>query len=171
MERLRAMLRVDLAREEDFILGELWVRPSRCEVEAAGQRRELERRVMQVLVALSYPTWEVVSRQELIERCWSGLSVSSDAVHRCIGVLRRLAAAWSDPPFEIETINRIGYFLKTTAIVRQASPGRVPSAASVTGDASGTTVHQLAWRQDRRSPSQAADADERWPSLERRSAG
>ena len=102
MERSRAIQRVDLAREEDFTLGALSVKPSRREVEAAGERRAVERRVMQVLVALAHPTWEVVSRQELIDRCWCGLAVSEDAVQRCIAALRRLAAAWPEPPFEIE---------------------------------------------------------------------
>jgi DNA-binding winged helix-turn-helix (wHTH) protein len=119
MERPRTLPRVDLVREEDFMLGELWVRPSRCEVEAAGERRELERRVMQVLVTLAHPTWEVVSGEELNERCWSGLTVTDDAIHRCIRALRRLAAAWPDPPFEIETIHRVGYFLKPTETLRQ----------------------------------------------------
>jgi DNA-binding winged helix-turn-helix (wHTH) protein len=144
MERLRAIQRVDLVREEDFMLGKIRVWPSRCEVEAAGQRRDLERRVMQVLVALAHPTWEVVSRQELIERCWSGLSVSDDAIHRCISALRRLAAAWPEPPFEIETISRVGYFLKPTETLRQASPGRLPMATPIVSLAARTDLHQVA---------------------------
>ena len=103
--------RVDLSREDDFVLGELWISPSRCEVEAAGEYRALEPRIMQVLVALAHPTWDVVSRDELVDRCWDGLSVSNDAIHRCISALRRLAASWSEPPFEIEAITRIGYLL------------------------------------------------------------
>jgi DNA-binding winged helix-turn-helix (wHTH) protein len=131
MERLAAFLRVDLAREEDFILGDLKVSPSRRVVEAAGERRTLERRVMQVLVALAHPTWEVVSGQELVARCWGGLAVTDDAIHRCIRSLRRLAASWSEPPFEIETIHRIGYFLTPTVVVSQAAPAPHPTAATV----------------------------------------
>jgi DNA-binding winged helix-turn-helix (wHTH) protein len=103
---------VDLAREEDFTLGDLSVRPSRRLVEGWGQRRRLEPRVMQVLVALAHPTWDVVSRRELILRCWGGLTVSDDAVHRCIGVLRRLAAEWPEPPYEIRTVAKVGFYLK-----------------------------------------------------------
>jgi DNA-binding winged helix-turn-helix (wHTH) protein len=83
--------RIDLAREADFSIGTMQVRPSRREVEAGGVRRTLQRRVMQVLVALARSTNGVVSQQELILRCWSGLSVSDDAIVRCIGQLRRLA--------------------------------------------------------------------------------
>lgn len=131
MERLGAFLRVDLAREEDFMLGGLKVSPSRRVVEAAGERRPLERRVMQVLVALAHPTWEVVSLEELVARCWGGLAVTDDAIHRCIRSLRRLAASWSEPPFAIETIHRIGYFLTPTAIESQAAQPHYPSPATV----------------------------------------
>ena len=111
--------RVDLAREADFALGPLVVRPSRCEIEAGGARRLVQRRVMQVLVALAHSTSQVVSQRELIQRCWGGLSVSDDAIGRCIGQLRRLAGAWADPPFEIETIPGVGYRL----VVSTEPPG------------------------------------------------
>ena len=103
--------RIDLAREADFSLGELRIRPARREVEAAGARLALQRRVMQVLVALARSTTEVVSQHELILRCWGGLTVSDDAIGRCIAQLRRLAAALPEPPFEIETIAGVGYRL------------------------------------------------------------
>src|SRR6185312_10092561 len=74
--------RIDLAREADFAVGALQVRPSRCEVEAGGVRLVLQRRVMQVLVALAHPSAEVVSQDELISRCWGGLAVGEDAVGR-----------------------------------------------------------------------------------------
>src|SRR5215469_16285224 len=103
--------RIDLARETDVQVGALLIRPSRCEVEAGGVRRSVQRRVMQVLVALARSPHEVVSQHELILRCWGGLSVSDDAIGRCIGQLRRLAADWPEPPFEIQTIPGVGYRL------------------------------------------------------------
>jgi DNA-binding winged helix-turn-helix (wHTH) protein len=106
------MSRIDLAREEDFVLGSLLVRPARREIESRGVTRRVQHRIMQVLVALAHPTWEVVSQRELISRCWSGLSVTDDAIGRCIGALRRLAAEWPEPPFAIETIGGVGYELQ-----------------------------------------------------------
>jgi DNA-binding winged helix-turn-helix (wHTH) protein/tetratricopeptide (TPR) repeat protein len=103
--------RIDLAREADFAVGSLRVRPSRREIEAGGIRLELQRRVMQVLVALAHPSAEVVSQDELISRCWGGLAVGEDAVGRCIGQLRRIAQQWPEPPFEISTIAGVGYRL------------------------------------------------------------
>jgi DNA-binding winged helix-turn-helix (wHTH) protein/TolB-like protein len=116
--------RIELAREADFILGPLKVRPSRREVMAAGSHHILQRRVMQVLVALARPTSEVVSHAELIRRCWGGLAVSEDAIGRCIGQLRRFAEQWPEPPFQIETIAGVGYQLKA------GSGGMEPSEAS-----------------------------------------
>ena len=122
---------VDLAREEDFTLGDLSVRPSRRLVEGWAQRRRLEPRVMQVLVALAHPTWEVVSRRELILRCWGGLTVSDDAVHRCIGVLRRLATCWPVASFEIMTINGVGYWLRADGPEAESSPWGLSRAEPV----------------------------------------
>ncbi|HEY1143920.1 MAG TPA: winged helix-turn-helix domain-containing protein [Sphingomicrobium sp.] len=102
---------IDLAREADFNLGALRVRPARCEVEWNGDTRILQRRVMQVLVALSRSPGSVVSQSDLVVRCWRGLSVSDDAIYRCISKLRKLAANYPEPPFAIEAIPGIGYRL------------------------------------------------------------
>lgn len=121
-----SLARIELAREPDFTLGALRIRPSRREVEAAGARHFLQRRVMQVLVALAHPTTEVVSHDELIRRCWGGLAVGEDAIGRCIGQLRRFAAQWSEPPFAIETIAGVGYRLDSTAGAKPL-PGPAPA--------------------------------------------
>lgn len=107
--------RIDLAREPEFSLGPLKVRPSRREVEVGDVCQVLQPRIMQVLVALAHPSSEVVSQDELISRCWAGLSVGEDAVARGISQLRRVAAAWAEPPFQIETIPGVGYRMTPTA--------------------------------------------------------
>ena len=53
---------MDLAREADFRVGPLLVRPSRREAGEGAARQLLEPRVMQVLVALARQPDEVVSR-------------------------------------------------------------------------------------------------------------
>jgi DNA-binding winged helix-turn-helix (wHTH) protein len=106
---------IGLAREPDFRLGGLKVRPSLCEVEAHGRRRRLEPRVMQVLVALARANGRVVSRDGLIDSCWGGRIVGEDAINRCIGKLRRLAEAF-DGGFAIATVPRIGYRLTRIAV-------------------------------------------------------
>jgi DNA-binding winged helix-turn-helix (wHTH) protein/tetratricopeptide (TPR) repeat protein len=102
---------IDLAREADFGLGALAVSPSTREVRRGDWREQLEPRVMQVLVALHQAAGHVVSRDELIARCWEGRVVGDDAINRAIGRLRRLSEADGGASFEIETIARVGYRL------------------------------------------------------------
>ena len=87
---------IDLAQEADFDLGSLRVRPARCEVEWNGVSQTLQRRVMQVLVALAHARGSVVSQDDLVIRCWRGLAVSDDAIYRCISKLRKLAADYPE---------------------------------------------------------------------------
>ena len=103
--------RINLAEAADFDLGGLCVSPARREVSMNGQRRELEPRVAQVLVALAWARPDVVSRDRLIEQCWDGRIVGDDALNRCIVALRHLAKEFSPQPFEIETVPRVGYSL------------------------------------------------------------
>jgi DNA-binding winged helix-turn-helix (wHTH) protein len=114
--------RIDLAREADFRLGELDVRPSRRMVEFAGVHQLLQPRVMQVLVALAQSEHQVVSQSELISRCWGGLSVSDDAIGRCIAQLRRIADDFTPSPFQIETIAGVGYRLEATKAAAAPPP-------------------------------------------------
>ena len=105
---------IDLARESDFDLGSLRIRPARCEVGSNGVTETVQRRVMQVLVALVQARGSVVSQEVLINLCWRGLSVSDDAIVRCISKLRKLAAAYPDAPYAIETIPGVGYRLTSS---------------------------------------------------------
>jgi len=105
---------IDLARSEDFDLGPLRVRPATCTVEWNGAPQILQRRVMQVLVVLARARGSVVSQAELVESCWRGMSVSEDAIYRCISKLRRLAADYPDAPFAIEAIPGVGYRLTSS---------------------------------------------------------
>ena len=105
---------VDLAREPSLRLAEIDIRPATREVLGRdGRRHLLEPRVMQVLVALARRPGEVVSREELIQLCWAGRVVGEDAIHRCIGALRRLAHAHG--ALAIETVARVGYRLSEAA--------------------------------------------------------
>jgi DNA-binding winged helix-turn-helix (wHTH) protein len=120
-----------LAREVDFAVGALRIRPAAREVEAeAAGKSTLEPRVMQVLVTLARQAGSVVSRDELIARCWAGRVVGDDAIHRCIARLRKLAD--SHGGFVIETVAKVGYRLvpnETALAVPPAATERVRSVA------------------------------------------
>ena len=119
---------IDLAREPDFDLGSLRVRPASCEVQWNGVPHSLQRRVMQVLVALAQTKGSVVSQDDLVIRCWRGLAVSDDAIYRCISILRKLAANYPDAPFAIEAIPGVGYRLTASSSSQTASLVETPAA-------------------------------------------
>jgi DNA-binding winged helix-turn-helix (wHTH) protein len=133
---------VELAREADFGLGASLVSPSTREVLRGAERETLEPRVMQVLVALFQANGRVVSRDELIARCWEGRVVGEDAINRAIGRLRRLSEVDREASFVIETIPRVGYRLipslsgplpivaETSSPEAVALPENVPAAAT-----------------------------------------
>ena len=112
---------IELAEEADFSLGKLRVRPSSREALVDGQVETLEPRVMQVLVALARRRGEVVSRDQLIDLCWSGRAVSEDALNRSMTKLRRLSSAST---FTLETIPRIGYRLTAGPPPEAAQPAQ-----------------------------------------------
>ena len=114
---------IDLAREPAFELAGLEVRPATLELLASGRREQIEPRIMQVLVALAQRRGEVVSRDELIQRCWGGRIVGDDSINRCIFRLRKLAQSYGG--FEIETVPRVGFRLTElgAAAARKGSKG------------------------------------------------
>jgi TolB-like protein/DNA-binding winged helix-turn-helix (wHTH) protein len=122
---------VDPAHVPDFPLGSLLVRPAVLEVVAGNRRQTLERRVMQVLVALAQAEGEIVSRDELIQRCWQGRAVGEDALQRCIGRIRRLAEASGSPAFSVESIRGVGYRLRSEPSRASGAPSDRSDEASV----------------------------------------
>src|ERR1700683_4597588 len=117
--RAGAVARVDLAHEPDFALGAIEVHPSLRELAGNGWGETIDRRVMQVLVALARANGKVVSRDDLIESCWDGVIVGDEAINRCIRRLRKAAEA-SGNAFSIETLSRVGYRLKTAEATASA---------------------------------------------------
>jgi DNA-binding winged helix-turn-helix (wHTH) protein len=123
---------IDRASEPEFTLGAADVRPATREVSAAGRREVLQPRVMQVLVVLARRSGEVVSKDELVALCWGGRAVSEDAIHRCIGRLRRLSESFEG--FQVETLTRVGYRLLETEAAPpkpKPRPGRTVVAGVV----------------------------------------
>lgn len=117
----RDMPRLPLARRADFDLGSISVRPSRLLLQGAAAAVPLERRMMEVLLALADAEGGVLDREQLLQSCWPGVVVGEDALHRAISGLRKAAAAAGDG-FAIETVPRIGYRL-------QVKPGAETEAA------------------------------------------
>ena len=110
---------------------------------------------MKVLVLLADQRGEVVTRDELIERCWDGRYVSDDVVNRSILLLRRIAK--SSSAFTIETVPKAGYRL--TEIEGQQAPSRrwpLWSAAAATAILSVAAIFMLRGPADQSHPPLAA---------------
>lgn len=101
---------MQLAHQAAFRLGDMEVRPPTREVVSPHGREVLQPRVMQVLVTLANAEGAVVSRDDLIERCWDGRVVGEDAITLVMMKLRKLATR-TGGAFAVETIPRVGYRL------------------------------------------------------------
>lgn len=107
--------RVDLALELPFLLGGARVDPPAHEITIRRTAERMQPQTVKVLVALHDRLGEVVTRDELVERCWDGRIVSEDVINRCVLLLRQLAA--KSGGFRIETVPRAGYRLVECASV------------------------------------------------------
>lgn len=120
-----------LAHEAPFTIGSLTVRPETCELSGQSGNRVIEPRVMQVLVALHRANGHVVSRDDLLQCCWSGRIVGEDAIHRVISRLRHEAEA-AGGEFRIETITRVGYRLMVNGSASPAAGNSGPARDEAT---------------------------------------
>jgi DNA-binding winged helix-turn-helix (wHTH) protein/tetratricopeptide (TPR) repeat protein len=123
---------IDLARIAPFQLGLLKIEPALRQVSTTRLASEtLEPRVMQVLVALASANGAVVTRDELIRRCWEGRIVGEDSISRTIARLRKLAEDHGDTGFHIETITKVGYRLIGAPVTGISVPDQHSPTASV----------------------------------------
>jgi len=113
--------RIDLAFETPFELGRARVEPAAHEITIAGASTRLQPQTMKVLIALRDRAGQVVSRDELVDRCWDGRIVGEDVINRCISLLRKVATDAGG--FAIETVPKAGYRLVEEDGI--APPGRV----------------------------------------------
>jgi DNA-binding winged helix-turn-helix (wHTH) protein/tetratricopeptide (TPR) repeat protein len=101
--------RIDLRTEPPFTLGRASVDPSAHEFVIGDSATRVQPQTLKVLVALHDKMGEVVTRDELVDRCWDGRIVGEDVINRSISLLRRLAD--KNGGFRIETVPRAGYRL------------------------------------------------------------
>jgi DNA-binding winged helix-turn-helix (wHTH) protein/tetratricopeptide (TPR) repeat protein len=122
---------IQLIREPSFHLGELEVHPAIRQVLRNGLSETLEPRIMQVLVAFEQAHGNVLSLDDLIDRCWGGRIVGENAVHRAISKVRDLGVNFGDGTFTIETITKVGYRMRMRSGLEagsQCNGYKVPSA-------------------------------------------
>lgn len=104
-----------LSKRPDLTIGKATIRPSLRQIEGPGGLADIEPRVLQVLLALYDAGGDVLSRNDLLEQCWSGVVVGDDAINRTIAEIRRLVRT-TEADFAIETIPRVGYRLEAVNV-------------------------------------------------------
>src|SRR5262245_6686453 len=92
----------------DFRLGDWLVKPSLATIERGAEAVHVTPRSMAVLLYLVDAGGEVVSRNELLDAVWPGMSVTPDALSQCVVELRK--AFRDDPkhPAVIQAIPKLG---------------------------------------------------------------
>ena len=96
------------ASKSDFRLGDWLVRPSLAAIERGAEAVHVTPRSMAVLVYLADARGEVVSRNDLLDAVWPGMSVTPDALSQCVVELRKAFRDDPKQPAVIQTIPKIG---------------------------------------------------------------
>lgn len=117
---------------ETLRVGRIEIRPATREILGPQGLTTVEPRVMEVLLALAAARGRVVTRDELIERCWGGRIVSEDAINRTIHLIRAVARDAGAGSFTIKTVHKAGYrLIEAAAFAGPASaPFDTPTAMS-----------------------------------------
>jgi TolB-like protein/DNA-binding winged helix-turn-helix (wHTH) protein len=103
--------RLEEAMNGDLRVGTWLVQPGLNTISRNGTTRQLEPKVMEVLVCLAHHPGETLPKEQLLKTVWSDTFVSDDVLVRSISELRR---AFEDDPREskfIQTISKRGYRL------------------------------------------------------------
>ncbi len=101
----------NLAPRPDFSLGGVAISPSMRSIRGAAGKAVVEPRMMQVLVAMAEAPGRLVTRDDLLARCWSGAVVGDDSLNRAIAGLRRALSAAAGDMLRVETVPGSGYAL------------------------------------------------------------
>ncbi|MCP3982240.1 MAG: hypothetical protein GY716_23285 [bacterium] len=90
--------------------------------------RQVEPKVMQVLLRLAARPGEVVTRRELLDAVWADSAVTEQVLSRAISELRKAFSDDSRTPRVIETISKMGYRLLPPVVPEGPGGARSESA-------------------------------------------
>ncbi|MBI1233394.1 MAG: tetratricopeptide repeat protein [Alphaproteobacteria bacterium] len=97
--------------DRPFTLGEWRVTPATGRIAGAQGERELEPKVMGLLCLLAERNGEVVTREDMADRLWPGVTVNDDALARTVWKLRQALGDDAKSPRYVETLSKRGYRL------------------------------------------------------------
>ena len=104
-----------MALDRQFTFEQVRFDPRTGELSRDGNEVKLTPRAAAVLCVLAESAQQLVTKQELFDRVWSGRAVSDDALTSCIQELRGALGDDARRPRYIETRHRRGYRLMVPA--------------------------------------------------------
>jgi len=112
-------LRIDLAHAREFVVGPVRVVPALRTITGPAGEEVIEPKVMQVLIALNMALDQgtsgagdtILSRDDLIERCWEGRVVGESSINRVISLLRSALKSVCGDTVKVENVPKVGYRL------------------------------------------------------------
>ncbi len=115
-----------MAEDRQFAFGLFRFNPRTGELWRDGSEVKLTPRAAAVLHLLAERAQELVTKQDLLERVWSGMAVGDDALTSCIQELRGVLGDDARHPHYIETRHRRGYRLMVPATVDEQCGAAAP---------------------------------------------
>jgi TolB-like protein/DNA-binding winged helix-turn-helix (wHTH) protein len=94
---------------ERLRIGAWCVNPTSGQISRDGETARLEERTMRLLLCLAGHAGEVVSIDDLLDKVWSGVTVTPDSVYQAVATLRRQLGDDPKQPSYIATVPRLGY--------------------------------------------------------------
>ncbi|WP_179957498.1 winged helix-turn-helix domain-containing protein [Exilibacterium tricleocarpae] len=148
-----------------FSVGEWRVEPLSGCFKRGDNRVHVEPKVMDVLICLASARGDVVTREQLLERVWTGLVVSEEVLTRAVSELRTLLGDTHRERRYVRTIPKRGYAL--IADVRPAPACDNPGAArQIAGHEDMPPDHPVTPTEEREpAPAGSVSVHRRWPVL------
>ena len=94
-----------------LLVGDWCVDPAVGRISRGGEVVRVEERTMRLLLELARRPGEVVGIDDLLDRVWSGVTVTPDSVYQSVASLRRQLGDDPKHPRYIATVPRLGYRL------------------------------------------------------------
>lgn len=92
-----------------FYIEGLYIEPSKNIIIENNSTRNVQPKVMEVLVYLCSKAEEVISSEELITTCWPNQYISDSPLHKCIAQIRKALGDDPKKPRFIKTVPKKGY--------------------------------------------------------------
>jgi DNA-binding winged helix-turn-helix (wHTH) protein len=102
-------MKTSLYLTDRFYVDEWLVEPELGRLSKDGETRQLEPKIMQVLVRLAENNGSVVRKEEFLADIWEGVNVTQHVLTRTISEIRRVVGDDPQNPQFIQTVPKIGY--------------------------------------------------------------